>query len=112
MTVETWDNQKCGDIRETSKVSKETYYYGFSSAAKAKNSDNEECYQRSASGSYVFRPDKVKFTFAYQEGRWVFKNVIRVAYNKPEILLSTALGYPVEPKSYREENKFWEDLVK
>lgn len=113
LTYEEWDNKKCGDVSVSYPGSRETVYYGYSTVSKAKNSDKSECYQRSKLTGESLRPqEKIKFIFAYQENRWVFKDVIRVKYNTPDIIISTALGHPVEPGRYREENKFWEELVK
>jgi hypothetical protein len=113
LTYEEWDNNKCGDVSVSYPVSRETVYCGYSTDSKAKNNDNSECYQRSKLTGKSLRPEEeIKFIFAYQENRWVFKDVIRVEYNIPDIVISTALGKPVGPGRYREENKFWEELVK
>jgi hypothetical protein len=56
-------------------------------------------------------PWPVRFTFAYQDGRWVFKDVIRTNYNKRDMFLLAALGR-AEPPYYRvADNQAWEALI-
>lgn len=89
---------------------------GWSTMRGALDSDRPECYQ------YEPLPNKptvylMKFLFAFQDGRWIFRDAIRTEYgNSENVLLSLWANatYPVttfsEPEAER-LNSVWRDLV-
>jgi hypothetical protein len=89
---------------------------GWNNADDAvKNIDNGSCYKYTPLDKpYV---DEVRFTFAFQQGKWIFKDIIRVEFNKPAIAISTGLGKPAFPgnviseQSGLEINKKWLNLI-
>lgn len=88
---------------------------GWDNADEAvRNIGKESCYTYSLNEPYV---DEVRFSFAFQRGKWIFKDIIRTAFNNPEIAISTALGKPTHPgimiseQSAFEINKKWLNLI-
>jgi hypothetical protein len=104
-------NKQCGDIVDEKQQYSERYEWGYSTYEKAM-AHAYDCFNPRRSGSRIFPPDDVQLTFAYQEGRWVFKDAIRTKYNNRDRLLLGALGRP-EPGQYKlDDNQRWETLIK
>jgi len=96
LSYEREDNQTCGD----------TVVGGYSTYEKA---------IENATG--CFHPSKystiedVRIAFAFQDGHWVYKDVIRVKYNIVSLPLAAAFGNPVAPGLRVDDNRAWEELV-
>jgi hypothetical protein len=103
MMLIEYTNKNCGDVKQTS--GGQSISVGYSTFDLAKENDVERCYSQDL-------PDMVNFNFVHKNNKWVFKDVVSTMFNKPAAMISTALGYPVAPSQYREENKDWEDLLK
>jgi hypothetical protein len=102
-------SKKCGDIVDEKQQYSERYEWGYSTYEKAM-AHASDCFNPHRSGALIFPPDYVQLTFAYQEGRWIFKDAIRTKYNNRDRLFSGALGRP-EPGQYRlNDNQAWEAL--
>lgn len=101
-------NRSCGDFKYKN-ADDSTMVLGFTSYEGALKY-RDTCFKIDD----LFQPDtkRVQFSFAFQENRWVYKNVIDLKYNAPDFVLATALGQPVEPGLRVEDNKEWEELVK
>jgi hypothetical protein len=56
--------------------------------------------------------ENVRLTFAYQDGRWVFKDAILTKDNKKEGLLLAALGRADPPHHRVADNQAWGALIK
>lgn len=102
MTFIKHTNKNCGDVKHSSQG--QSISIGYSTFDLAKENDVEQCYSQDL--------DDVNFNFVYRNNKWVYKDVVSTVYRRPAAMISTALGYPVAPSQYREENKDWEDLLK
>lgn len=94
-------SKKCGDVDLDTPNGKV-----FSTIEAARyNRNNEYCYEKD-------RERTVKFVFAYQNGRWVFKLVLNAYSNEPDLCLSPVFaGISIGDRYYVEDNKFWEALI-
>lgn len=106
LTYEEEDTSECGDmVIDHGLAGRRVYGYTTYEKAMARIHD---CFQRSR----ISPVENVRLTFAYQDGRWVFKDAIRTKYNNKALLLLAAFGRP-EPNHYRvADNQAWEALVK
>lgn len=98
------DNESCGETMSGS-------IKGYSTFEEAKRyRDNEACFKPN---KYVPQ-ETVSFSFAFQNKKWIFKDVIRVEYGNYALAISAALGKPqATGVSFTcEDNQAWEDLVK
>lgn len=102
---EEWDNKKCADGD-----------YGYKTKEIAKLNDTENCFSNILRhGSNSLKPPyTVRFTFAFQDGLWVFKDIEGFYYGGRRSTndISAALGLPKGSWQSSEENKFWEELIK
>ena len=105
VTYEDKTNRSCGDVKTT--FGRKTWVNGFSSREKILKY-RDRCFKLDD----VLSTEHVRFSFAFQEDRWTWKNVIRVKYNNPDLAISAALGKPIAPGLRVEDNKQWEELVK
>jgi hypothetical protein len=103
-------NASCGALE----FSKRRWCWDNTDAA-VKDITTHSCYKENAYGEgYV---DEVMFSFAYQGGKWIFKDVIRTKWNKREPAISTALGnttdpgIPITEPSGLAINEKWMDLI-
>jgi hypothetical protein len=92
-------SKNCGDVK--------SYGDKFFSTIEAvrNNKYNESCYTEEK------RPP-VKFVFAYQNSKWVFKDVLDTYDNEPAPRLVTVFtGESYGYSHYVEDNKFWKALI-
>jgi hypothetical protein len=105
MTVKEWTGKKCGNVKTAYPYTGTTSIFGFDTLEAARQAAaNESCFD----GEYV---EEVRFNFAFQRGKWVWKSVIRTKYNNDQIYISTALGDGVGVGYPLEDNKDWLILV-
>jgi hypothetical protein len=93
-------NGACGDI-----VSVDRTALGYSTYEKA-TANARDCFQPSRFGI-----ENTRLTFAYQDGRWTFKNAIRTKYNDTDSWWLAALGRPEPPWHRVADNRAWEALI-
>jgi hypothetical protein len=104
LTYEQPNNQSCGDQASEFRSSGRMVH-GFSTYEKAREYANT-CFQPSK-----YPPEEVRIAFAFQDGQWVYKDVIRVQHNNVDLALAAAFGYPVSPGLRVDDNRAWEQLV-
>jgi hypothetical protein len=108
LTCVAENTNKCGDIVIYSKVGREKVQrdvYGYSTREKA-IAGVRDCLKPT---NTPLGP--VRFTFAYQDGRWVFKDVLRVNHNKRDTFFLAALGLAEPPYHRVADNQAWETLI-
>jgi hypothetical protein len=120
LSYATDTNKECGDVISQVTQNSEKHYLGFSTYENAMAHRNN-CFHPRGYGSYIYPPEDIQLIFAYQDGRWVFKDVIthnnkpRSSFYTPNVrneLLLAALGQP-EPGWYKlKDNQAWEDSIK
>lgn len=106
------DNASCGDVRGSGDKA-----YGWTTVSAAlAASERAECFQWHPIEERPTVYD-VNFVFAYQDGRWIFKDAIRTKYSDRWELFLSIFGnaaYPVtqfsEPEA-RALNGAWRNLV-
>jgi hypothetical protein len=104
-------NKQCGDIVDEKQQYSERYEWGYSTQEKA-IAHAYDCFNPHRAGSLIFPPNEVQLIFAFQVGKWVFKDAIRTKHNNRDRLLLGALGRP-EPGQYKlDDNQRWEALIK
>lgn len=103
MILKKWTAKKCGNVQVTYRYTG-TKIYGFYTLEEAKQAAvNDSCFELDD----IVPVEEVRFNFAFQRGKWVWKSVIRTKYNNDQIDISGALGdgsgvgYPLE------DNKDW-----
>jgi len=103
------DNTSCGNVVKGLK-------WGFDNIEDTLRNDKASCFNTTE----IFIRSPIRFTFAYQSGKWIFKNVFFVKVGEKESFdeIMSVLGMPsrkfseiTEPEgvSY---NKKWKDLIK
>jgi len=108
LTCVAENTDKCGDIVIYSKGGPEKVQrdlYGYSTREKA-IARVRDCLKPTNTP-----PGVVHFTFIYQDGRWVFKDVIRTDYNKRDTFFLAALGRAEPPYHRVPDNQAWEALI-
>ena len=125
VTYCSYDNTKCGDVKgrfkkrgpiqltknvdgayvfNSTETDVETTY-GYSTLDSAKNGDVANCYEKATWPIY-----KATFNFAFQNGRWVFKNISSDA-NIVIDSFSNAMGLGSYIHRYSSENDVWRKLA-
>jgi len=100
MTLKEWRAKKCRNVGTGT-----TSIVGFDTLDAAKEAAaNESCFDE----EYI---EQVRFNFAFQRGKWVWKSAIRTKYNNEQIYISSALGDGVGVGYPLEDNKDWLVLV-
>jgi hypothetical protein len=94
-------NGACGDLVDPNRQT-----VGYSTYEKAM-AHIHDCFQRSR-----FGVENTRLTFAYQDGRWTFKDAIRTKHNDKDSILLAALGRPEPPWHRLADNQVWEALIK
>jgi len=105
------DNDSCGNVKT------EFGIYGWDNVDDTLRNDIEQCFSWRSKKLYIEKsePQAMKFVFAYQDGKWVFKDVIlqgksfemmlaalsKATTKRPNITESAALAY----------NRKWVDLL-
>jgi hypothetical protein len=109
-------NGSCGDVR-VSNLDKSDTGYGWTTVKDALSaSDRSDCFKWYPNASAPDTYD-IKFVFAFQDGRWVFKDAVRTAFSDTWTLFMSLVGnatYPVTQFSEPEAqamNVVWRDLV-
>jgi len=94
------ESMKCGDVSGS-----EDKYFSTLDIAR-KNGNNNICYKPSS-----ISPETVRFYFAFQKGKWVFKKVLSAEKGYPRPGISTALGRPMQGRFPVEDNDHWKQLI-
>ncbi len=93
------ESTKCGDVKSFD----DKYFSTIESLKNNKN--NKSCYKESVKHT-------VKFIFAYQNSKWVFKEVLNTYNNKPAAwLVPVFTGRNSNDRYYVEDNDFWKVLL-
>jgi hypothetical protein len=105
------ENVACGDMVITyppigGGLPSHTSYAGYTTYEKTMVHVHD-CFQPARSPV-----EHVRLTFAYQDGRWVFKGAIRTKYNHKAALLLAAMGRAEPPHHRVADNEAWEALIK
>jgi hypothetical protein len=104
LTLAREETIECGDVAiNYSKIGR--YVFGHSTYEKAM-ARVHDCFRRARAPI-----EHVRLTFAYQNGRWVFKDAILTKDNKKEGLLLAALGRAEPPHHRVADNQAWEALI-
>ena len=91
-------SKKCGDLALAD-------WHFFSSLDNCrKNKNNSSCY------AYL-SIDTARFIFAYQKGKWVFKNVISPDSSSMIPAINTAFGKPTSGRLPLKDNNHWKKLI-
>jgi hypothetical protein len=80
--------------------------YGYTTYEKAM-AHARDCFQRTRSSPV----HNVRLIFAYQDGRWVFKDAIHTKDNQKAGMLLAALGRADPPYHRVPDNQAWEVLI-
>ena len=104
LIYQTDNTIKCGDM-VIHYSSGNSNVHGYTTFEKAM-SRIHDCFQP------LGFSDNVRLIFAYQDGRWVFKDAIRTENNGKAQLLLTALGRPAPGRYHLADNQAWESLIK
>ena len=109
-TYDEEDTQSCGDLiffpqRGVGKRIQRDIY-GYSTHGKAM-AHAPNCFQRRRNPPV----QHTRFTFAYQDGRWIFKDAIRPKDNRRDGRLLAALGRAEPPHHRVTDNQTWEALI-
>lgn len=95
----------CGDM----KGAFDSKYFSTIEAAR-NNKNNESCYKESGIGG---GESTDKFIFAYQNSKWIFKEVLFEHNSKPSPWLEAVFtGKISNGRYYVEDNAFWKVLIK
>jgi len=116
VTVTGRENSSCGNLK--SKYPGFATLYGYDKMDDALRNDHEKCFKSRGVYTYVAKsaPTSIKFIFAYQDDKWVFKDVLlnnqsydmmlatlsKPTKNRPAITESAGVAY----------NQKWIDLLK
>jgi hypothetical protein len=107
MTLKEWTAKKCGNIKITSPIPALSIF-GFDTLEAVKQAAaNESCFELDD----IVPVEEVRFNFAFQSGKWVWKSVMNNKTKVVEIYISTALGNGIGLGYPLEENKDWLVLV-
>jgi hypothetical protein len=103
VNYELEDSNHCGDLDG----------YGYSTRKKA-IIHRTDCFSTwMLTGNEPVGEQKVEIIFAYQEGKWGFKDVWWPFARKSDAFLMTAFGKPVEKLiRMKEDNQAWENVIK
>jgi hypothetical protein len=97
------DNNHCGDLNG----------YGYSTREKAIAHRTDCFFPWILTGTEPRGEEKVEIIFAYQEGKWLFKDVWWPFAHKSDTLLMTAFGKPSGAWiKMKEDNRAWENVIK
>ena len=97
------DSSKCGDFKDEDVMSgnkvvlKGRTYFTTLELARQKR-DDESCYEKEGEG-------ETRFSFAFQNNQWVFKDILDTRRNKPDAVFYSAFADVVK------DNDFWYRLV-
>ena len=113
-------NSSCGNVFYT--IGDKKTYTGWDTEKGAlDNADILKCYDpqiRFDGRVELSFVAKIRFEFAYQNNKWIFKMANVTEYNTPNLPLSSALGQypdPVQPLTDKESIEFnakWLELIK
>lgn len=97
------DNNRCGNLNG----------YGYSTREKAIAHRTDCFFPWMLTETEPVGEHKVEIRFAYQEGKWLFKDVWWPFANKSDQLLMAAFGKPSKVWiRMKEDNRAWENLIK
>lgn len=114
ITITARQNVSCGNIKTKSPF----FAFGWDNIDDALRNDDEKCFSWPIDNAYIAKsnPLSIKFVFAYQDDKWVFKDVI--LYNESFDQMLAALSKPTKKRPPITEsaglayNQKWVDLIK